>query len=99
MFSKAYEIASSYTHPVVASMRFFDGSISCAIGSFVIVNNEGWIATAAHLIQPFIQYQKNIVEVNNYKKALSEINNNPSLTEKLKKTRKKQVADKSKMDY
>jgi hypothetical protein len=43
MFSKAYEIASKFTHPVIVSMRFFDKTVESGLGSFIILNDEGWM--------------------------------------------------------
>lgn len=50
MFKKAYAIASHFTHPVLMSSRFENGKVESGIGSFIIINKEGWIITAAHIL-------------------------------------------------
>ena len=48
MFTKAYEIAKSFTHPLVVTMRFFDKTVDSGLGAFVVINNEGWLMSEAH---------------------------------------------------
>ncbi|MDZ4756880.1 MAG: serine protease [Bacteroidota bacterium] len=48
MFNKAYNIANKYTHPLIVAMRFYDNTVDSGLGSFVVLNNEGWVITAAH---------------------------------------------------
>jgi hypothetical protein len=50
MFVRAYEIVSRFTRPVVISHRNVKGDCSSAIGAFIVVNSEGWAATAAHIV-------------------------------------------------
>jgi hypothetical protein len=49
MFVTAVERASKFTGPVVISSRTVGGKVTSGCGSFVIVNDEGWIVTAAHI--------------------------------------------------
>ncbi len=51
MFAKAYELATSFTRPVVLSRRNRAGNCSAAIGAFVVVNRDGWAVTAWHIGQ------------------------------------------------
>ncbi len=57
MFVNAYEIASQFTYPVILSSRFSDGSVENGLGSFVIINSEGWIVTAAHMLNMLLEIQ------------------------------------------
>ncbi len=50
MFRDAVSTASKFTFPVVLSRQDVAGNCSSGVGSFVVVNNEGWIVTAAHII-------------------------------------------------
>lgn len=52
MFRAAVEQAEGYTRPVVMSMRMWRGDVGAGVGSFVVVNDEGWIVTAAHVFEP-----------------------------------------------
>ncbi len=50
MFASAVRTAQEFTRPVIMSMRGIDQKCKSAIGAFVVVNDEGWIITAAHII-------------------------------------------------
>lgn len=50
MFKNAYQQASNFTHPVLMSTRFKNGKVESGVGSFVIINKEGWLVTAAHML-------------------------------------------------
>jgi hypothetical protein len=50
MFRNAIAIAQQYTQPVVLSRRAANGKCSSNIGSFVIINDDGWILTAGYII-------------------------------------------------
>jgi len=50
MFANACRIVRQFTRPVVISRRTYDGSLSASIGTFVVLNNEGWILTAFHIL-------------------------------------------------
>jgi hypothetical protein len=51
MFRDAYKLAREFTRPVVISRRTVAGDCTGGGGAFVVVNDEGWIITAAHIIQ------------------------------------------------
>lgn len=51
MFANAVEIATHYTRPVIISIRFHDTTLESGMAAFVVVNDEGWIVTAAHLFR------------------------------------------------
>ena len=50
MFSKAVPIATGFTRPVVISSRTTQGVCDGTIGAYVVINREGWILTAGHLL-------------------------------------------------
>ena len=91
MFSKAYDIASNFTFPVVVSTRHFDKTVNCSNGAFVILNKEGWIITVAHLVQAHIQYNHDKEEIEEYKKKLASITDNQKLSDKVKRRQKNQL--------
>jgi hypothetical protein len=51
MFRNAYQVTRQFTSPVVISRKTIGGKCSASIGAFVGVNREGWIITAAHIVQ------------------------------------------------
>jgi len=91
MFQKAYEIASNYTRPVLISHRFFNGSIESGLGSFIIINEEGWILTAAHLIEPIYKYNMHAREMQEHKKSRTAIDQHPNMSPQARIRKKKQL--------
>ena len=87
MFSKSCALAAEYTFPVLVSYYFFNETVESSIGSFVILNDEGWIITAAHVIDPASLYQQHAVEMQKYNEAVAYIESNSRLEEKEKKRR------------
>lgn len=85
MFSKAYELAVQFTHPLVVATRFFDKEVETTLGALVIVNEDGWIVTAAHHLLHAVTFQKHKDELEEYKARIWAINNNPSIKEPQKK--------------
>ncbi len=50
MFVDAIRKAHRFTRPVVISYRRNSGECDAAIGSFVVINSEGWAVTANHIV-------------------------------------------------
>jgi hypothetical protein len=84
MFAKAYSLARCFTHPLIISTRLYDKEVKCAGGAFVVLNDEGWIITAAHLFESFLAYQQHTSELQAYDKQLKQIEHDQSLTVKQK---------------
>ena len=55
MFRNANSIARDFTRPVIMSRMTVAGACSAGIGAFVVVNNEGWIVTAAHNLSHLLE--------------------------------------------
>jgi hypothetical protein len=73
MFVKAYEIAREYTHPLIVSYRQFDKEVECFIGTYVIINRDGWIITSAHHLTPFSMFQECAKELAQYHGQVREV--------------------------
>lgn len=80
MFATAVDIASKYTFPVIISTRLFNGTVSCGCASFIVINQDGWILTAAHVLQDLVLFQKHEKERAAYEKTHTEIRENPKLS-------------------
>jgi hypothetical protein len=80
MFADAIEWALSYTAPAILSRKAINGDCSAAIGAFVIVNSDGWIVTAAHLLQQMEQLLKDLAQVQAIQAQKSAIENDASLS-------------------
>ncbi len=91
MFSDAYELASGFTNPVITSVRFSDNSIESSLGSFVILNEEGWIVTAGHILNSFVGFQNHQKELSKHNAEINEIQNNPILLEPQKQKKIRQL--------
>ena len=87
MFSKGCAIAAEYTFPVLVSSYFFNETVESYIGAFVIINDEGWIITAAHMIDFALLGQQHAVKIQEHNEAVAYIENNARLDEKEKKRR------------
>ena len=85
MFARAYSIASQFTLPVITSARFRDGTIDCGIGAFIVINEEGWIVTVAHLFELEQVCLRQAKEIKDYDQKLHEIQNNPRLDRRSKR--------------
>ncbi len=60
MFGKAVRIASGFTRPVVLSSRLAKGECRSIVGAYIVLNAEGWILTAGHLLDIVRQQQESV---------------------------------------
>lgn len=58
MFADAYEIVTRFTRPAVVSTRTWDGTVTSGLAAFVVLNEDGWVATAAHLLSPLLVWRE-----------------------------------------
>ena len=72
MFSHALPIASGFTRPVVLSSRTSQGACQATIGAYVVVNDEGWILTAGHLLEIVRQHQESVRRHQGYRENVVE---------------------------
>jgi len=68
MFVNGYRLASRFTSPVIVSTRLFNGDVDCGCGAFIILNNEGWVITVAHLFNSFFAFQQHREEIKQYRR-------------------------------
>jgi hypothetical protein len=87
MFASAYTQARSFTLPVVISTRFFDGSVECGCGAFVVLNDEGWIMTVAHIGQSFFAHKNHAKEIADYNTKVQALEQDQKLDAKHKRKR------------
>jgi hypothetical protein len=52
MFVEAVKKTAEFTSPVTISTRTHSGTIKTACASYILINEEGWILTAAHVFKP-----------------------------------------------
>ncbi len=75
MFSKAFAAASGFTRPVVISSRTVKGRCRSAVGACIIVNPEGWILTAAHLVESIRKQREAAQTYRNYLADIRQMDN------------------------
>jgi Trypsin-like peptidase domain len=73
VFASAHRLAARYTHPIVVSARLYDGRVQCAVGAFVVLNEDGWILTAAHLLEPATLYPAHRTEIAEHERHAEKI--------------------------
>lgn len=66
MFADACKLAARYTYPVIIARRYFDRTTECGCAAFVVLNEDGWIATAAHLFAADDALQRSCREISAY---------------------------------
>lgn len=76
MFADAIEAARPYTWPLIVSMRYYDGSVESGLATFIVLNRDGWILTAAHALQPIQLAQQHGLEMQQYGQRVAEIEAN-----------------------
>ena len=89
MFQQAYNLANRYTQPFIITMRFFDGSVDSGLGSFVMINKDGWAMTAAHNFGVVFSHQQHQTEISAYQESLHSINASQQLNEDEKESQRK----------
>ncbi len=85
MFKNSYEIATKFTQPLIVTIRYFDKSIDSGFGAFVILNDEGWLITAAHNFGPAFAYNQHKKEHLDYLEKVKKINENTQIKERQRK--------------
>jgi S1-C subfamily serine protease len=51
MFTRAIEIATAFTNPYIGLRKRASGELFTTTGAFVVVNEEGWVLTSAHVVE------------------------------------------------
>ena len=93
MFQEAIKKAQQYTLPVVVSCRRQDGSTGSSIGAFIVLNEDGWILTAWHIVSLMQEFAQELKSYNDYMANISSVDAAGKLT---KAERKKEIRSFSK---
>ena len=87
MFADAFKLARCFAKPVVNATRLFDKTVECECAAFVVLNDEGWIITVAHLWRSYYACQEHIKERSDYNGQIQTIQQNQRLDAKHKRKR------------
>jgi hypothetical protein len=82
MFSEAYKLAFSFTKPVMVAIHDSNGETKASVGTFTVINDEGWIVTAAHIINNIGGVQHSLNAQRTYEQQSESIQNDSSLSAK-----------------
>ncbi|MFN5421945.1 MAG: hypothetical protein ACK5AO_01650 [bacterium] len=82
MFNKAYNIANKFTNPLIVTLRFFDNTIEGGLGSFIVINDEGWCMTAAHNFGAAFTFNQHQQKIKEYQEKVYKIDANTQLKDK-----------------
>lgn len=58
MFARALQIGQAFTRPVIVSTRRANGAVASGCAAFVVVNRDGWMVTAAHVMNELLAFQQ-----------------------------------------
>ena len=85
MFSKAYNLAKLFTHPLVVAMRYHNKTIESGLGAFVVLNDDGWLMTAAHNFGSAFAFGQHQQELAHYSQKVESLNANTQVKEHQRK--------------
>ncbi len=91
MFAKAYTLVRHFMRPVIISIRFYDKTTECNGGNFVILNEEGWIITVAHLFESLRAFGKHTEEIKEFQFRQQSTQEKPLLTAKQRRRNVKTI--------
>ena len=73
MFQDACELACHFVRPAYIGVQTYDGQVGAGIGAYVVINADGWIVTAAHMLNEIIQCNSDRPAVEEYEKQVAQI--------------------------
>lgn len=79
MFKDAYETVRQFTRPLIVALRFYDKTIEGGLGSFIILNDDGWLMTAAHNFGASFAFKQHEKQIKEYQEQIKKINENKQL--------------------
>lgn len=89
MFRQALAIANQFTFPVVLSRKTVKGECSSSIGTFIVVNDQGWIVTAGHILRQLAMMCADVQNTSAYSINKATIENDATLDRHERKRRLK----------
>jgi hypothetical protein len=84
LFSDAYVKVKDFVRPVVISTLLENGKVNCGFATFIVVNADGWVVTAAHVLNALLLSKQHLKEKADYEAKVAEIRADPMLSVKLR---------------
>ncbi len=82
MFANALKKVQEFTFPVIMCKRLVTGEIQAACATFVVLNPEGWVITASHVIGDLRLSSQHQSELREYNNKVEDIRSDAKHTEK-----------------
>jgi len=85
VFSLALDTVRKFTLPVIFSRRYRKGEIVSSLGTFIVVNTDGWILTADHIVADILKFSESQNEMQSHEQQRKAIEGDPDLKDKDKR--------------
>jgi hypothetical protein len=89
VFRNAYAIASKFTFPIIVSTRTRDGKCSASVGAYVLINADGWIVTAGHILKQLVDLVAAVQKTNDHAANEAAIRADTTIDDKVRRSRLK----------
>jgi len=80
VFSKACGVVQNFTKPVIVTTRTADGIVDSGCATFLVVNSDGWIVTAAHVLNAMHAAKQHAKEKSEHETNIATIKSDNSLS-------------------
>jgi hypothetical protein len=87
MFRKACKQIMPYTLPIITCRKTVSGKCSGSIGTFVVINKDGWIVTAAHIVDKLLEMMQQVETLQKCHAEIAAIKADSSIPDPEKKKR------------
>lgn len=97
VFSHACQVAAQFTRSVVVSWKPLVGDCQASIGAFIVINDEGWIATASHILRNYQQALASQEAGRKYLEQAQKLKTAPGMNSKQRRKATRLLGDPSKL--
>lgn len=99
MFATACALAHQFTFPVVISQRRWSGETAAGVGAFVVLNEDGWIVTAAHIFETLVKAEADRKEIDAMETEIAAVEKEPGHQPKYIANRVKKLRARANRDW
>ena len=92
MFQEALKKAQQFTLPVIISFRTENGDTNSIMGAFIVLNRDGWILTANHIVEELTKLNRELELYKDYMRKLDQIKSDSNLTTSQRRRRTRSLA-------
>ncbi|HST04537.1 MAG TPA: serine protease [Chloroflexia bacterium] len=87
MFADAIKLVSQFTKHLIIFQRDLNGDVTGRVGTFIILNKDGWCLTAAHLLKPIPDFAAKKEKADEYYRRRDAIAADPKLQPNVRQRR------------